>query len=107
MQTTLQYPELPNPELSLIRMYIEINLWKTNNTETEIAHYVLDVYVQSAVANYCCVCQNETTGAHRCSNCGPTVHATCGKVDGPEGYGANVRCNKCHKPLAALMTEIS
>ncbi len=56
----------------------EVRLSSDAATETESRSP--DATVQSAVANYCCVCQNETTGAHRCSDCGLTVHVTCGKV---------------------------
>lgn len=45
---------------------------------------------------YCCVCDNESTGAQTCSKCNKIVHVTCGiSYEDDEGFGCQVTCNHC------------
>ena len=45
---------------------------------------------------YCVICENESSGAHKCSKCDQFVHAICGSYsEDSEGFGLKVTCNFC------------
>lgn len=42
------------------------------------------------------ICENETSGAHKCSGCHQYVHVICGESDeNNESFGQNVTCKLC------------
>lgn len=42
------------------------------------------------------ICENKTSGAHKCSGCHQYVHVICGESDeNDEGFGQNVTCKLC------------
>lgn len=45
---------------------------------------------------YCVICENESSGAHKCSVCDQFVHAICGSYsEDSESFGLIVTCNFC------------
>ena len=58
---------------------------------------LLPLMTSDAGTSDCCVYHNETSGAHRCSDCLLPVHVICGTVNGEEGYGTAVQCNNCKR----------
>ena len=47
----------------------------------------------------CVSCKSETSGAHKCQDCGLHCHVICGTPVGEEGYGQAVVCPKCSSKL--------
>ncbi|CAH1974793.1 unnamed protein product [Acanthoscelides obtectus] len=47
--------------------------------------------------NVCCVCQEESSGAHTCCICGQIIHAICADntLETEEGFGSKVTCPRC------------
>ncbi len=43
----------------------------------------------------CSFCKQKVWGAHKCIQCGKSVHLICGKAVGDERYGQQVTCFKC------------
>lgn len=50
--------------------------------------------VEDSSKVYCIICEKESSGAHKCSECHNFVHAICGKSIS-EGFGKNIICNIC------------
>ena len=44
---------------------------------------------------FCCVCNLECSGFHKCIICNQFAHTTCGKTQGEEGCGSSVICHRC------------
>jgi len=61
---------------------------QTNNTSEEIVEKKDNKKV------YCVICENESSGAHKCSMCDQFVHAICGSYsEDSEGFGLKVTWN--------------
>ena len=41
------------------------------------------------------MCDEDTSGAHRCIKCDRSIHVVCGTVLSEEGYGSKVLCPNC------------
>jgi len=45
---------------------------------------------------YCPICEEESSGAHKCSVCGQFVHAICGSYsENSESFGLKLTCSMC------------
>ncbi|KAL4711345.1 hypothetical protein ACJJTC_019186 [Scirpophaga incertulas] len=56
----------------------------------------------------CCVCSEETTGAHSCRMCKRPIHAICAapEKNTAEGFGSKVVCPLCAKNTLAVENRI-
>lgn len=52
--------------------------------------------VEDSSKVYCIICEKESSGAHKCSECDNFVHAICGKSTS-EGFGQAIVCNICDR----------
>lgn len=86
----------------------------TNNLEQEKSDSENDNSkpLSSSTQNLCAICSTETSGPHKCRNCGEIVHLRCAQStsgtstnDDEEGFEASILCLRCAQTISATINK--